>query len=434
MRSLRMVSAALLAVALLVPMLAVAEEAPAKVKSGDEAVQKAFDEWQALEKANREAGEAYQEKVKAAKSDEEKKTLRDEFISSRKGTFRKAEAASHVFRDAFTKCDWTQWDAGKDADLLENGLTEAGQHLLGHDAKRAIEAFETLLKLLPKCESAPFVRSTWLPIALPSTGDFDAALKRCNELRKDVAADQLAAMDMAIGDIHAIKGDYAKAQEIYAAALASIPDDKELDKYDARRYARGYLKLRTKLIGKDAPEIDSKNWLGGEPNALSALKGNVVVVDFWATWCGPCTSGIPGMDELYKAHSKDGLKVLGVTKHYTNAFIPKDRDELAYNFKDGESLKCMGEDGKADEKASLAAITKFRDVVKPQYPFVIATQAEFEAYGITGIPSVFVVGKDGKIGFVAIGSGREALIKAAAQRLLKEKYTPAKAEDSKNTK
>ncbi|MAJ43794.1 MAG: hypothetical protein CMF96_03490 [Candidatus Marinimicrobia bacterium] len=46
---------------------------------------------------------------------------------------------------------------------------------------------------------------------------------------------------------------------------------------------------------------------------LSQLRGNVVILNFWATWCGPCRLEIPDFNELYKKHQKDGLEILGIS-------------------------------------------------------------------------------------------------------------------------
>lgn len=50
----------------------------------------------------------------------------------------------------------------------------------------------------------------------------------------------------------------------------------------------------------------------GTRRRLSDLRGKVVVVDFWATWCGPCRMSIPGLQDLYARHQSNGFEVLGV--------------------------------------------------------------------------------------------------------------------------
>ena len=53
--------------------------------------------------------------------------------------------------------------------------------------------------------------------------------------------------------------------------------------------------------------------LAGEDFTLSSLKGKYVILDFWASWCGPCRASIPGVKELYAKYKDKGLEVVGVS-------------------------------------------------------------------------------------------------------------------------
>jgi thiol-disulfide isomerase/thioredoxin len=64
-------------------------------------------------------------------------------------------------------------------------------------------------------------------------------------------------------------------------------------------------------IGNFAPELTLEN-LGGKKVALTALRGQPVLLNFWATWCGPCRREMPTLDSISKRYSSKGLVVIGV--------------------------------------------------------------------------------------------------------------------------
>ena len=67
------------------------------------------------------------------------------------------------------------------------------------------------------------------------------------------------------------------------------------------------------LVGKPAPEINATYWLNAPPLSLAKLKGHVVVVEFWATWCPPCLKSIPHLVELHKKYGPQGVAIIGLT-------------------------------------------------------------------------------------------------------------------------
>ena len=66
------------------------------------------------------------------------------------------------------------------------------------------------------------------------------------------------------------------------------------------------------MHGKPAPALAVKEWINSKPLTLADLKGKIVVLDFWATWCGPCLAAVPHTNELMKKYAGKGVVFIGV--------------------------------------------------------------------------------------------------------------------------
>ena len=132
--------------------------------------------------------------------------------------------------------------------------------------------------------------------------------------------------------------------------------------------------------GTAAPEVklpDAK----GNLTALSSLKGKVVLVDFWASWCGPCRRSMPALKETYKKFKDKGFEVYGI------------------------SLDTDANDWK---KAVFEDNTKWLHVIDKQGDIATAWHVQY-------IPNSYLIDKDGKV--VAVNASEEELNKLL-QKLL----------------
>jgi len=155
------------------------------------------------------------------------------------------------------------------------------------------------------------------------------------------------------------------------------------------------------LEGKAAPDV-SLDTIDGKKFKVSDLKGNVIVLDFWATWCVPCRETLPHVQKLSadKALGEKGLRVWTV-----NVKDDKERAQ-AYMKKNNYTFN--------------TAVDKDDD-------------AAYDAYRIEGLPTTIVIGRDGKVKKVFIGVTPDTAkeLDAAVEAALAEKAGEKPAEKGK---
>jgi thiol-disulfide isomerase/thioredoxin len=127
-------------------------------------------------------------------------------------------------------------------------------------------------------------------------------------------------------------------------------------------------------VGDKAPPVVAQKWVKGD--AVKALEpGRVYVVEFWATWCGPCIRGIPHLTELQKQYKDKGVTVIGMTAEDPNNSLSKVEKFVT------------------DKGSEMSYTVAFDDHGKTNRAYMVAA-------GRNSIPSAFVVNQEGKIAWI----------------------------------
>jgi peroxiredoxin len=119
----------------------------------------------------------------------------------------------------------------------------------------------------------------------------------------------------------------------------------------------------------------------GKTITLSQLRGKVVLLDFWATWCAPCRLAIPHLNDLYKAYRKRGLEIIGLSL----------------------------------DKASAERVRKFALNMGIEYIIIMANDELVKKYGISPIPTTYLIDREGYIANKWVGFSQNLMSKIGAE-------------------
>lgn len=139
--------------------------------------------------------------------------------------------------------------------------------------------------------------------------------------------------------------------------------------------------------GQPAPSFKAFS-IAGQPISSEGLKGSVVILDFWATWCPPCRESIPFLSELHRKYAKQGLKVVGMS-------VDEGGDRVVKTF--------------ADEK-------------RIPYPLVMASGKIQSDYGVRALPVLYLIDQNGivKEQIMGFAAGADRVIEGLVKKQLSE--------------
>ena len=182
----------------------------------------------------------------------------------------------------------------------------------------------------------------------------------------------------AVGDVIEMALLRAGKEQSVRVTLSSMPSPDDI--------------VRMDLVGNFAPAWkDIESVSGSFPSSIGALRGRVVLLDFWATWCGPCRVVVPKLGALQARYGAQGLSVLGVST----------------------------------ENAEEVAL--FAQRMSVRYAVAIDKHAETtRSYGVMSLPTLVVVDKRGIVRDVSIGydSAEDAHLESSVRSLLAEPAPP----------
>jgi thiol-disulfide isomerase/thioredoxin len=150
--------------------------------------------------------------------------------------------------------------------------------------------------------------------------------------------------------------------------------------------------LRMDHLGAPAPTWAGIEPTSGAPPSLESLRGRVVLLDFWASWCGPCREIIPQLNALQDRYGAQGLSVVGIT---------------------------------TDPPDTAAA---FKERVGMRYSVEVDRHADTSrTYGVSALPTLFVVDRRGVVRDLSVGfdPSHGPQLEAVVKELLREPQTPA---------
>ena len=272
---------------------------------------------------------------------------------------------------------------------------------LGVLVSGAVVRAETPKAPAPPAAAAPLGGLPWLGVSMDNGGDLgvrvDSVVRGSPAERGGVrAGDRIVAIDGArvtvpgqvsrsvaahkVGDTITLGLERTGNAISASIVLGTRPSSDEL--------------LRMHLVGAPAPAWSNVTPLSGAPASVGALKGKVALIDFWASWCGPCRMIAPRLSALKDRLGAQGLVVVGITT----------------------------------DEAEQAAV--FAERHQMRYPVVVDKDGETSrAYSITGLPTMILVDKKGVVRdvFVGFDPGGDARLEAAVRKLLAEPAQPGAA-------
>lgn len=202
-----------------------------------------------------------------------------------------------------------------------------------------------------------------------------------------------------------------KFEDIAAERDKNVPVDEE----EAKEYGRttkSYESIakamqsglaRIMITNAEAPDFTFTHFFNTDPVDLKGLRSQVVMIDFWATWCGPCIGTFPELREIHAEYKDKGLFLLGVTG-FQGSISNHGKERVT----------------ELSEEEELALMPEFIEHKNVTWPLAFSDRNCFDIeYGITGIPTSVIIDKKGIVRLFTHPANKDQII-ALIEELLAE--------------
>ncbi len=256
-----------------------------------------------------------------------------EYLTSRP----KAEDRDQAYAALFNKAIEHDWFAE---------VEELSRQYLKTDPEGPVKALAQIIQTMARARS----------------GRYDEALARFKELIQGLDPNEQEEFAASFSDSFAgqaiTAGEYGVARQAYAMLLDRFGESPNL-----RRKVQGDL-TRLDQVGKTAPSFSAED-IRGRAIRSEAFRGKYVLLDFWATWCGPCIAELPRLQAAYRTYHDAGLEIIGISLD--------------------------------ESKDAVVDFVKSRNVPWPQVHGAGGTSDLVQAFGISSIPATYLIDPQGTI-------------------------------------